>query len=387
MRILCLTPWFPNHKEGQIGNFILDSIESLRELGHEVVVLVTRPWKSKIAGEKIRVDQFSHQFKLYACHYFSIPRSRLAWISHGFYRKRVNPLLEKLVQQYNCDIIHAHTELAGITAADVGRKLHVPTVMTMHGISTEKKLYSGRNRKLLFEYTLSNINRVVLVGQSLINFSKVFVKNQDHFRIVGNGFRACEKNAITIEKQWPENNLRFISVSNLNEGKRIDINLLALAQLKKKGFAKWTYKIVGDGVERKKLEILADKLNIKENIIFLGSRDHNEVYTHLVQSDVFILPSYREAFGVAYLEAMSYGLLTIGIQGQGPEAFIEHEKTGFLIAPRDIEALANTIETIFTSPNKMHEIAMRGKEHVHKHFTWLSHAKNLETIYKELIIQ
>src|SRR3990167_6812992 len=145
MRILCLTPWFPSHREEQHGNFILDSVESLVSLGHELTVLVTRPWRPAVAKiinrqwtqQKIQVEQFSHQFNLYACHYLSIPRSYLAGCSFWFYQRRVTPLLEKLVRQYQCDVIHAHTELAGVVAIAVGKKLHIPTMVTMHGISTE----------------------------------------------------------------------------------------------------------------------------------------------------------------------------------------------------------------------------------------------------------
>ncbi len=55
------------------------------------------------------------------------------------------------------------------------------------------------------------------------------------------------------------------------------------------------------------------------------------VYAHLSQADVFVTNLlYREAFGVVYAEAMSCGLLTIGIKGQGAEEIIEHEKTGLL---------------------------------------------------------
>lgn len=382
MKILCLTPWFPKHREDQIGNFILDSVESLIALGHEVVILVTQPWKPKVT--KIQ-NKFVDGFNIYSCHYLSIPRSHMLGVSIWFYRKLVNPLLEKLIKQYNCQVIHAHTELPGISAVDIGQKLGIPTVLTMHGISTEKKLYKDKNKKLLFEYTLSKSDRVVLVGKTLLNFSKAFVKNQDHFRIVGNGFRSSENNTITIEKKWLDHTLRFISVSNLVDGKGIDLNLLALAKLKNKGLIKWTYKIVGDGVERKKLELLTHELNLSQHVTFLGACKHNEVYNYLTQSDVFILPSYPEAFGVAYIEAMSCGLLAIGIKNQGPADFIEHEKTGLLIDSNDSYALADILEYIFSAPDKMREIANRGQQHIHNYFTWSSHAKKLTTIYNELV--
>ncbi|EKD71151.1 MAG: glycosyl transferase group 1, partial [uncultured bacterium] len=265
------------------------------------------------------------------------------------------------------------------------RKMNIPTVVTLHGISTEKKLYVGKTRKLLFENTLSNADRVVVVGKPLLDFSKEFVTNLHHFRVVGNGFRQSNNNNRVVKKIFIENVIHFISVSNLEEGKGIDINLHALAKLKKSGMTHWTYKIVGDGAEQKKLKKLTNELNLKDHVTFIGACDHHEVYSHLQQSDAFILPSYREAFGVAYLEAMSCGLLTLGVKGQGPEEFIEHEKTGLLVDPKNVDALTNMLKYILESPKNMIDIANNGKQHVHRYFTWHAHAKNLENVYRELL--
>jgi len=50
LKILCVTPWFPNKPNQKEGNFILDSVEALAKEGHKVTVLVTRPWTPRIFG-------------------------------------------------------------------------------------------------------------------------------------------------------------------------------------------------------------------------------------------------------------------------------------------------------------------------------------------------
>lgn len=382
MKILYVTPWFPTHKQDQQGNFILDSIESLIELGHEVIVLVTPSWKPH--AKKIRKNDFSNKLNIRVHSYLSIPRGYCWTGSIWFYRKKINKYLEKIFKDNNCQIIHAHTELAGLSAVEVGKRLNIPVVVTLHGISTDARLYKGTARKLLFEYTLSAVKRVILVGKPLIDFAKQFVQKDDHFRVVSNGFRMTEKNKNIQPKEFNEK-IRFISVSNLHEGKGIDINLYALAKLKEKGKSNWTYKIVGDGDQRKNLEELAINLNLQDQVIFIGKCNHDEVYAHLIQSDIFILPSYREAFGVAYLEAMSCGVLTIGVKGEGPEAFIQHGKTGLLVDPKNINDLVSKIESVWEDPETAKEIAINGQQHVNTNFTWQAHGKALETIYNELI--
>ncbi|HLB43356.1 MAG TPA: glycosyltransferase family 4 protein [Gammaproteobacteria bacterium] len=390
MKILFITPWFPSNRQDQIGNFILDSVEALAHMGHEIVVLVSRSWKPKSAciiskfwiNKDINIENLADNIHIHICQYFSIPRYVLSTISNWSFRKHVGHIAEKLVIQYQCQLIHAHTELASVVAVDIGKKHGIPSVVTLHGISTAKKLYLN-NKKLLFGYGLENISRVVLVGDPLGVFFKKLVSHHEHFRVVQNGFRAHHSKLVVKRKDTQH--IRLISVSHLHEGKGIDINLHALAKLNESGVKQWTYKIIGEGYEKKKLEKLARKLYLDDQVKFIGACKHDEVYTHLSVADVFILPSYREAFGVAYLEAMSFGLLVIGVEGQGPASFIENGKTGFLVKGRSIDSLLDTLKAIFRSLQKVLLIANTGKEYVHNNFTWYKHAEKLTNIYHELI--
>ncbi|OGT45965.1 MAG: hypothetical protein A3E83_02690 [Gammaproteobacteria bacterium RIFCSPHIGHO2_12_FULL_41_20] len=390
MKVLFLTPWFPSHRQDQAGNYILDSLEALSNLGHKLTVLVTQPWRPRVAKflskdwdkAPIDIEQFSNNLNLHIRHHLSIPRNYFRPISNFAYKKQITPTLEMLIHKYPCQLIHAHTELAGWLAVNIAKRLGIPSVVTLHGIDTDHKLYSGITKKQLFEYTLTNADRIVLVGNPLMSFFKNFTKTHDHFRVVYNGFRFGQQ--IDNNKLCQES-LRLISVSNLHEGKGIDLNLHALSKLKTSGITRWTYRIIGDGYQRKQLEALVDSLNLRDHVSFFGACLHNDVYKHLAESDVFILPSYREAFGIAYVEAMSLGLLTIGVKGQGPEAFIKHEKTGLLVPPHDIETLASTLKLIMQSRDKMREIATAGKNHVLQRFTWQRHAENLTKIYEELL--
>lgn len=392
MKILCVTPWFPRHRQDQRGNFILDSVEALQQQGHEVVVLVTEPWRPRFAGlisknwrsDKINQQQFTAIKQLHVCRYLSIPRSFFCSFSHRSYRRAVNPMIEKLVRTYHCDVIHAHTELAAIAAVDVGKKLKIPTVATVHGISTEKKLYRGKTKKLLFDYALANIDQLVLVGEPLKTFCKQWVGNRE-FKVVANGFRPRAVNTLLTSSPWQGQTIRFISVANLEEGKGIDIAIAALAIIQTAGVTDWTYKIVGDGAERVRLEKAVRALGLEQQITFTGACAHDVVYQHLQQADVFVLPSYREAFGIAYLEAMSCGLLAIGVAGQGPQTFITHEQTGLLVPPQDSETLARWLRKIINERAAMQVMAAAGQAHVLENFTWRQYAEKLTQIYQELV--
>ena len=123
----------------------------------------------------------------------------------------------------------------------------------------------------------------------------------------------------------------LISVSELRIEKGINYTIKALYKLKNKFNIVLNYNIVGDGPEIKILKNMAHKLNIEKQIKFLGSKNNLEVLDELDKNDIFILPSWFESFGIAHAEAMARGLIVIGCKGEGNEAFITNEKTGFLI--------------------------------------------------------
>ena len=111
---------------------------------------------------------------------------------------------------------------------------------------------------------------------------------------------------------------RLISVGNLQAGKGIDLVLRALADLNAAGHRDWTYRIIGDGPLRSELESLAASLGLTRQVVFSGSVQHQDVEAALREADIFVLPSWREAFGIAYLEAMACGLLTMESRVRAP---------------------------------------------------------------------
>src|SRR3990167_422037 len=268
-------------------------------------------------------------------------------------------------------------------ATRVGKCLNIPVVVTIHGIETCSRMWIGAAGKMV-DATLDQASRVVVVGKNLLDyFQRRFIR-VDHFRIIHNGFRLYpDMLNFSERKEWPTN-ISIISVSNLQEGKGIDITIRALFLLKKLKFDRWRYTIVGDGPEKKALRNLVNKLNLNEHIVFTGACEHEKVCQYLKSAHVFCLPSYREAFGIAYLEAMAYGLLTIGVAGEGPEAFIKHGETGLLVKPQNSVALFELFKDVFQHRALARLIARQGKSHVLENFTWGKHAERLMMVYQEL---
>ena len=389
MNIVCLTPWFPSDRGQQTGSFILDSVESLVSLGHQVAVLVTRPLRLSFGGPHAASESARHGLLDVAAArgtsitlvvYPSLPRNVLRPLSNWLYHARVAPALAGLARATNAHVIHAHTENAGAVATQVASALGLPSVVTIHGINTDHRLNSPRQRAFYRKH-LSRASRVVLVGETLRAHAVSIIGRSDCLRVVHNGFKPPPADIAPVDWTPP---LRMVSVSNLHVGKGIDITLQALRRLDDSGVTDWTYTIVGGGYQASKLQQLVRELRLSEKVSFAGPCDRDNVYRHLSRASVFVLPSYIEAFGIAYLEAMATGLLVIGVRAQGPSSFIRDGENGFLVEPQSVESLFACLHAISTDIPRMQLVACRGRDDV-RGLSWRTHAEKLSAVLAEVV--
>jgi glycosyltransferase involved in cell wall biosynthesis len=231
---------------------------------------------------------------------------------------------------------------------------------------------------------LEAADRVILVGEPLREYFRTYIGSDSNFQVIPNGIDLplAKRNGSVLA----DDVVRLVSVANLHEGKGIDLTLLALARLQAEGIFNWTYRVIGDGRERAALLKLTSDLELTEKVSFIGAVRHAEIFNQLARDDVFVLPSYREAFGIVYLEAMAVGLLTIGVMGEGPSQFIRNGENGVLVSPRNVEALVVALRNILIGDhNRWREIALEGQRTVQESYTWDNHAKQLVEVYEHVI--
>jgi N-acetyl-alpha-D-glucosaminyl L-malate synthase BshA len=142
-------------------------------------------------------------------------------------------------------------------------------------------------------------------------------------------------------------NERIIThISNFRKVKRIEDVIIIFNKIQQKIPAKLM--MVGDGPEREKAEKLCDKLNISDKVIFFGNS--NEIDKILSYSDLFLLPSETESFGLAALEAMAWSVPVISSNSGGlPEVNIEGV-SGYLSDVGDTDQMAeNALKILHTN--------------------------------------
>jgi glycosyltransferase involved in cell wall biosynthesis len=126
--------------------------------------------------------------------------------------------------------------------------------------------------------------------------------------------------------------------------------------------------LVGDGVDRERLEALARELAIDRHLVFAGYRNQDEVGEYLRGSDIFILPSFAEGVPVSLMEAMASGVPVVATNVGGVAELVESERTGLLVPPADSAALAQAIARYQDDHELRQRVASQGRERVIQQF-------------------
>ncbi len=143
--------------------------------------------------------------------------------------------------------------------------------------------------------------------------------------------------------------------------------------------------IVGGGSLRTSLEKLAKDLRIISKVEFAGPVPHREVPTYFNKIDILVNPSLRESFGVSVLETSACERPVIVSNIGGLPEVVQDGVTGFLVPPRDVEALAEKLQLLIKDAGLRQRMGKAGREFVKKNYDWNENAKIMEELYDSLV--
>ena len=258
-----------------------------------------------------------------------------------------------VVKYEKLDLIHVHYAIPHASAAFMAKQILatqgilIPFVTTLHG--TDITLV-GRDPSFepVITFCINQSDAVTAVSESLkADTLKHFdVKNDIH--VIPNFIRlnkSSEKNNYEeVRELYANKNERILChISNFRKVKRVEDGIRIFAKVVKTRPSKLIF--VGDGPERYHCEMLCRELSLCEYILFLGKvRDTSHV---LNISDVFMLPSETESFGLAALEAMAVGVPVISSNTGGIPEVNLNGVSGFLSDVGDIDEMAkNTLHVL-----------------------------------------
>ncbi len=267
-------------------------------------------------------------------------------------------------------------------SASTGYVKYIKTIGVLRNLNTDviistrtihnflvSRFVSKKIKKIAWEHNHHNGNKKYI--SSLVNSCK----NMDFLVNVSNELSDFYKNYIGKKSVYIPNCLDSIptKLSKLDTN-----NLIAVGRLsKEKGFddllrlfKKLTNKhsnlklnIVGDGLEKDNLLLLAKELKLGDKVIFHGYQNKSYINDLLQESSVYVMTSYTESFGLVLIEAMSYGIPCVAYDSaQGANEIIEDSKNGYLIPNRDEEAMLKRIEELLQDEKLRKKIGKKARE-------------------------
>jgi glycosyltransferase involved in cell wall biosynthesis len=180
--------------------------------------------------------------------------------------------------------------------------------------------------------------------------------------------------------------LRILFVGNLTPVKGLHTLLRALSQLPSD---MWCLSVVGSlTMDPGYVHSIRRQINTAgwhDRVKLLGACAHAEVATHLTQHQVLAVPSLYEAFGIAYLEAMGFGLPVIASTAGAAHELITHTEHGFLVAPGDAATLAQYLHILQHDRDCLRHMSLAAYRRAQMHPTWAECAGRVRALLQSVV--
>lgn len=347
----------------------------LAEKGHEIhFISSSLPFRLK----KVYHNIYYHQVEVSQYSVFQYPPYDIALSSK----------MAEVIKREELDILHVHYAIPHAVCAILAKQMSgrdVKIVTTLHGTDITVLGYdSSLTDSIRFGIEKSDV--VTAVSNSLIRQTYDLIKPEKKLHAIYNFIddRVYQKVDSSHLKQefgiHPEEKV-IIHVSNFRGVKRVEDVVKAFHLVSKKIPAKLL--LVGDGPEMSNVTQLVDMLGIKKDVLFLGKQDNLEELYSI--SDLKLLLSEKESFGLVALEAMACGVPCIGTNIGGiPEVIIDGE-TGYICELGHIDEIAEKAVNLLANRNLHHLFSTNSISRVKEHFRGELIVKQYEDIYETLV--
>ena len=315
---------------------------ALADRGHEVHFITYQ--------QPVRLDLLSHNVHF---HEVFVPDYPL--FLYQPYELALSSKLVDMVKLHKIEVLHVHYAIPHAYAGYMAKKMleeesiYIPMVTTLHG--TDITLVGNHPfYKPAVSFSINNSDVVTSVSQSLKDDTlRLFDIDKEIFVVPNfievekqiNPYTICQRDLMALPEE------RIIThISNLRPVKRIVDVIEIFDRIQKEMPAKLL--MVGEGPEKEMAEELCASKGIEEKVLFVGNS--NEIDKILCFSDLFLLPSEKESFGLAALEAMACGVPVISSNTGGlPEVNVQGV-SGFLSDVGNVDEMGRNALAILKDP-------------------------------------
>ena len=327
-------------------------------------------------------------------HYHEVEVSRYPLFDYPPYDLALATRMAEVSELYELDLLHVHYAIPHSVSAMLARQMlaagpkprKLPFVTTLHG--TDITLV-GQDRSYLpiTRYSIEQSDGVTAISQYLRERTVREFEVKNHIEVIYNFVNCdvyCRDQKTFAERRAefaPNGERVLIHVSNFRPVKRITDVIEIFDRVRKKVPSKLL--LLGDGPDRSPAEWLAVQKGIHNDVIFLGKRE--QVYETLGISDVLLMPSELESFGLAALEAMACEVVPVATRVGGVPEVIEHKKSGFLADVGDVETMARYAIEILKDETRLRDMGKQCRAAAKARFCTTKIIPHYEQFYRRVM--
>ncbi len=307
--------------------------------------------------------------------------------------------------KFNYDLIHTHYYLSGLSGMLLKKKLSIPHFSTFHSLGRTKEIYFGIKDEYRIKTEKEVAENVDAIIASTELEKKDLIENYDADRkkifVVAPGvnhliFKPKNRILSRLRLQLPLNKQTILFVGRIDPIKGINFLIEAIANLSgiHQSFEnKFRMLIIGGDVASRgfwqnseviKIKQLIAAKNLECCIKFIGSKSHSQLPYYYSASDVVVMPSLYESFGLVVLEAMACGSCVVASRVGGLKYLIEENINGRFFEMGDIKSLSGVLWDLLNDKNQR-ELLGKHAYISSQDYCWDIQATKISGIYKNFI--
>lgn len=361
LKVAMFSDYFPPHVGGGVEKVVYEVAKGLAAEGVDVDVFTLRtaggPDLETMDGFRVHRSGSIDLTKAIRLQSAVSPRM----VQEAYQKLRANPP----------DVIHAHNTFffSSLVAAGVAKLLRRPLVTTLHLGSLEALPLPQRLPVLAYERSLGRAivtasDRVICVSEAVAAYATKLGARPERTSVQLNAVDSA-----TFHPGVPrhEGSVRIGFVGRLiqNKGPQYLVEALPALFERHPQTELW---FVGDGPLRASLEQRCNELGVSGQVRFFGTRE--DVDDILRQCDIFVRPSLMEGLSLTILEAMATGLPVIATDVGGTKEAVDEGRTGLLVPPSDVPALADALISLIEAPERRVQMGAAARARIEQDFGW-----------------
>lgn len=326
---------------------------ALAERGHEIHFVTYQ--------QPVRLGLLSNNIHFHEVHVPEYPLFR-----YQPYELALSSKLVDTIKHYGIELLHVHYAIPHAYAGYMAKKMlkeediYIPMVTTLHG--TDITLVGNHPfYKPAVTFSINKSDVVTSVSQDLKQKTLEIFDVENEIEVIPNfidpkkyssAFTDCQRSLMASDDE------KIIThISNFRKVKRIDDVIAIFYQVQREIPSKLI--MVGEGPEKERAELQCEQLGLEERVLFLGNS--NEIDRILCFSDLFLLPSETESFGLAALEAMANKVAIISSNAGGIPEVNKHGISGFLSDVGNVDEMAKNAIHLLGNDQRLEQFKTNAK--------------------------